>query len=122
QPAAPVFVLQPEGLDVYQGDNASFSATAIGTPNPTYQWRFNNANITGATSSAYTKTAVTTNDAGNYTVVASNTSGSVTSSVAVLTVLTSQATLSNPTVTNKTFKLTIAEVSGLTYIVQANTN
>src|SRR5260221_14248570 len=36
--------------------------------------------------------------------------------------LVSQATLSGPTVTNNTFKFTISQVSGLNYIVQANTN
>jgi len=44
------------------------------------------------------------------------------SATAVLTVLTSQATLSAPIVTNNTFQLTVAEVSGLQYIVQVNTN
>ncbi len=122
QPTTPIFVLQPQSQTVYQGSSVTFSSSAIGTPNPSYQWRFNNANIGGATGSSYTINPVNTNNAGNYTVVASNTSGSVTSVVAVLTVATSQATLSGSTVTNNTFKFTIGQVSGLNYIVQANTN
>jgi hypothetical protein len=100
----------------------TFTAQAVGNPNPGYQWRFNSANISGATSSSYTKTSLSTNDAGSYTVVATNTSGSVTSSVAMLTVLTSEATLSGPMVTNNTFQFTVSQVSGLNYIIQGNTN
>jgi hypothetical protein len=122
QPAAPDFLVQPQSQAIYHGNNVTFTASAIGTPNPTYQWRFNGANITGATSTSYSITGVQTTAAGNYTVVASNTSGSVTSAVATLTVLVSQATLGSSTVTNNTFKFTISQVSGLNYIVQANTN
>jgi len=122
QPAAPIFTTQPQSQTVYQANNVTFTAVAIGTPDPTYQWRSNSVNISGATSSNYTITGVQTNHAGNYTVVASNTSGSVTSQVAVLTVLTSQATLSGPLVTNNTFRFTISQVSGLNYIIQGNTN
>jgi hypothetical protein len=122
QPTAPIFVLQPQSQAIYQGSGVTFTSSAIGTPNPSYQWRFNSANIGGATGSSYTINPISTNNAGNYTVVASNTSGSVTSSVAVLTVLTSQATLSGSMATNNTFKFTIGQVSGLNYIVQANTN
>jgi len=122
QPAAPIFTAQPQSRTVYQGNNVTFSATAIGTPDPTYQWRSNTVNISGATSSSYTITSVQTNHAANYTVVASNASGSVTSQVAVLTVLTSQATLSGPVVTNNSFQMSVSQVSGLSYIIQGNTN
>lgn len=122
QPSAPIFTVQPQSQTVYQGNNVTFTANAIGTPDPTYQWRSTNVNISGATSSSYSITSVQTNHAANYTVVATNTSGSVTSVVAVLTVLTSEATLSGPIVTNNTFQLTVSLVSGLNYIIQANTN
>lgn len=122
QPAVPIFTTHPQSQTVYQGNNVTFTTLAIGTPNPSYQWRFNGGNIGGATSSGYSISGVQTNDAGNYTVVASNASGSVTSQVAVLTVLTSQATLTGPVVTNNTFKMTVSQVSGPDYIVQANTN
>lgn len=122
QPTALVIVTQPQSQTVYQGNNVTFTANAIGRPDPTYQWRFNGANISGATSSSYTITGVQTSHAGNYTVIASNSSGSVTSTVASLTVLTSQATLSGPVVTNNTFKFTVSQVSGLNYVIEANTN
>jgi hypothetical protein len=122
QPAAPIFTTHPQSQTVYQGNNVTFTSTAIGTPNPTYQWRSNSVNINGATSSSYTIVTVQTNHAANYTVVASNASGSVTSQVALLTVLTSQATLSGPAVTNNSFQMTVSQVSGLNYIIQGNTN
>jgi D-alanyl-D-alanine carboxypeptidase len=65
---------------------------------------------------------VVTNNAGGYSVVASNSSGSVTSAVAVLTVLVSQATLSSPAYTNGQFQMAVNQVSNLTYIILANTN
>ncbi len=122
QPTTPVFVTNPQSQTKYEGENVTFTSQAVGNPAASYQWRFNAANISGATSSSYTITGITTNNAGNYTVVATNTSGSVTSAVAVLTVLTSQGTLSGPLVTNNTFQFTVSQVSGLNYIIQANTN
>ncbi len=35
QPAAPVFTTQPQSQTVYQGQNVTFAASAIGTPTPT---------------------------------------------------------------------------------------
>jgi hypothetical protein len=122
QLAAPKFITQPQSQSLYQGNNVTFSASATGIPNPTYQWRFNGGGISGATATSYTINNVQTNATGNYDAVASNSSGSVTSLVAQLTVLVSQATLSSPIVTNNTFKMTISQVNGLSYIVQANTN
>jgi hypothetical protein len=122
QLAAPKFITQPQSQSLYQGNNVTFTASATGIPNPTYQWRFNGGGISGATATSYTINNVQTNATGNYDAVASNSSGSVTSLVAQLTVLVSQATLSSPIVTNNTFKMTISQVNGLSYIVQANTN
>ncbi len=122
QPAVPVFTLHPQSQAVYQGNNVTFTANAVGRPDPTYQWRLNSANISAATNSSYSITGFQTNHAGSYTAVASNSSGSVTSAVAVLTVLVSEATLNAPVVTNNTFQLTVSQVSGLNYIIQGNTN
>ena len=122
EPTTPVFTIQPQSQTKYQGQGVTFTATAIGSPSPSYQWQFNGSNISGATSSSYTISRISTNDAGNYSLVASNSYGSTTSATAALTVLTSQATLSAPTMTNDTFQLTVAQVSGLRYVVQANTN
>jgi N-acetyl-anhydromuramyl-L-alanine amidase AmpD len=86
-PIAPVMTSQPQSLTVTQAANATFSAAASGNPVPGYQWRFGGAAIAGATGAAYTRTNAQPGDAGSYSVVASNLTGGVTSSIVVLTVL-----------------------------------
>ncbi len=123
QPTPPMFTTDPLSQTKYAGDSVTFTSVAIGNPSPTYQWRFNGGNIPGAISSNYTISAVQTNNAGDYTVVASNTSGSVTSAVATLTVLTSAATFGSPIfTTNNAFLVTVLRETNLTYIIQASTN
>jgi len=80
----PSITTHPQSLTVTHGDPASFSVVATGAS--TYQWRKNGASIGGATGASYSIASVTTNDSGGYAVVASNTSGSVTSLTATLTV------------------------------------
>ncbi|MEO7677023.1 MAG: immunoglobulin domain-containing protein [Verrucomicrobiota bacterium] len=96
----PQFTTQPQSQTVFFGNNVFFSSASSANPAPTYQWRFNGTNINGATSANYGIGNVQTNHAGNYTVVASNNSGSATSMVATLTVLTSSVTSLTVTTTN----------------------
>ena len=83
---APVITAQPASLAAISGGNATFSVTAFGPAPLAYQWFFNNSSISGAMAASQTLTGVTTNIVGSYTVVISNIYGSVTSSVAFLTV------------------------------------
>jgi len=83
---APVITNQPQSITVPQGNPATFSVTATGTPPLSYQWRKNGVNINGATNSSYTIASVVPADQGNYSVVVSNSGGSVTSNDASLTV------------------------------------
>ena len=85
--SAPLITTQPTNRTVIAGTGTTFTATASGTPAPTYQWRKNGAAISGATNSSYTIASPVASDAGSYTVVATNSAGSVTSNVAVLTVI-----------------------------------
>lgn len=82
----PVITNPPQNLSVTVGDNASFTVGASGATPLSYQWRFNTVNISGATNASYTRTNAQLTDAGNYTVVITNVSGSITSGIAVLTV------------------------------------
>ena len=91
----PSIITQPQNKIVAAGQNASFSVVANGTATLSYQWRFNGTNLSGATSSALTVANAQTNNAGAYKVAVSNPYGSVTSSVAALTVLFP------PTITNQ---------------------
>jgi polygalacturonase/PKD repeat protein len=86
-PVAPVFVTQPASESAVLGTTASFSSYAVGTTPITYQWFSNSVSIFGATSSNLTLPNVQFVNAGTYTVVASNSIGTTTSSNAVLTVL-----------------------------------
>ena len=87
---APSISSQPQSITVSQGQDA-FQVTATGTAPLSYQWRFNGTNIGGAVTNTYTRVSAQPNDAGPYTVVVSNSSGSVTSNPALLTVVTQQS-------------------------------
>ena len=88
----PYCLTQPTNQTVTATSNAAFSVTVGGLPPFSYRWLFNGtnlpagANVSGVASNVLTLTAVSTNNAGSYKVVITNTSGSVTSSVATLTV------------------------------------
>lgn len=75
------------------GTTATFSVGVTGTAPFSYQWRRNGTNllnggsVSGVTTSNVTLSAVSTNDPANYTVVVANPAGSVTSVVAVLSVV-----------------------------------
>jgi sugar lactone lactonase YvrE len=83
-PAAPVITTQPTGLTVNAGASATFSVVATGAS--TYQWLLNGQAITGATGASYSVTPTTPADSSVYTVTASNSGGSTTSTNAVLRV------------------------------------
>ena len=84
---APSIIAQPVNQTVTAGQSATFSVTATGTAPLSYQWNKNGTAISGATSAAYTTPPTTTADSGaQFTVVVSNTSGSITSAAATLTV------------------------------------
>ena len=85
--ALPIITTGPATITCAVGYTATFSVTATGAL-LTYQWQKNGVSIAGATASilALTTSAQLT-DAGSYTVVVSNSVGSVTSDPAVLTVM-----------------------------------
>ncbi len=91
---APTFTTQPSSQSVAPGAAVMLSAAASGTPTPTYQWRKGGVNIAGATSSSFSIASVAASDAGDYTVVATNSQGSATSNIATLMITT--ATSSQP--------------------------
>jgi hypothetical protein len=83
----PAIVGQPADLAVNQGLDAAFAVSASSQSPMTYQWKFNGNDLAGATTSSLTVTNVQTGNAGSYSVIVSNTFGSIPSAGAVLTVL-----------------------------------
>lgn len=81
----PTITTQPLSQTVVQGNNATFTVVASGTPPLSYQWRFNEVKLWGATSANYTVLNAQPDSVGTYRIVISNGVGSVTSAVAVLT-------------------------------------
>ncbi len=81
---APVIVVQPIGASVLEGEEALFTVVASGYPEPTYQWQKNGADIAGATSQTYIIGTTLTEDEGLYSVIVSNSEGTITSSDAEL--------------------------------------
>jgi len=86
--APPKFIYEPVHLTVSAGSYASFNASAEGSPPPTYQWYRNGVAIRGAIYSNYSFEANSADQVGDYTVVATNSQGSVTSRVARLVIYT----------------------------------
>jgi hypothetical protein len=94
---APSIGAAPKSLIVTQGLAATFSVTASGTPAPTYEWRKDGQKINGATGVTFTIPSAQPSDEAGYTVVASNSAGSVTSSPpATLTVLVPPSITTQP--------------------------
>ncbi len=85
-PSAPAIVTPPASQTVAAGRDVSFTVAVTCPPSPAYQWRLNDVGLIGATNATLTLRNVQWSDAGNYTVVVTNTLGSVTSAVAVLTI------------------------------------
>lgn len=82
----PAIVTQPYGQTVVAGDSATFTVVAGGDQPLSYQWRFNSTNLVGGNTNSFTVTNVQTNNTGNYSVVVSNSYGSVTSATVVLAI------------------------------------
>jgi uncharacterized delta-60 repeat protein len=83
---SPAIGMQPQGLTVECGTSTNMSVAASGYPSPAYQWRLAGTNLIGATNAGYSF-AATLARAGGYTVVVTNSFGSVTSTVANATVV-----------------------------------
>ncbi len=84
---APAFTLQPSGVTVNPGVSVELSSVASGNPNPTFQWYKNGKLISGATSRLLDFASIQFTDTGDYTVVATNSAGSVTSQIAHIAVV-----------------------------------
>jgi hypothetical protein len=78
---------QPLGQVVLAGTNVNLMVAAVGVPPLSYQWKKNGGVQSSATQPNYTLSNVARVDAGTYSVVVSNATGSLQSSNAVVRVL-----------------------------------
>jgi hypothetical protein len=96
-PGTPNINVQPTNVSAIVTSNASFSVGVCG-PDLAYQWQWQLAGIdlAAGTNAVLTLSNVSTNDAGDYQVVITNSYGSITSVVATLTVLQPPVITSQP--------------------------
>jgi sugar lactone lactonase YvrE len=86
-PSPPSIAVPPASQPAVIGERVTFNMVVDGSEPLAYQWLFNGAPLAGQTNASLTLPSVTTNNAGNYTVVVASAYGCVTSSPpAVLTV------------------------------------
>ncbi len=85
--APPVITSQPQGQAVVVGNNAGFNVIATGTAPLRYQWRLDGTPLGGATNSSLTIVSAQPTNAGDYTVVITNSAGTLISAVAALAVV-----------------------------------
>jgi uncharacterized repeat protein (TIGR03803 family) len=123
--SAPQVTTQPANQTVAVGATVSFSVAVDAAPPRYYQWQKNNTNLPdigslfGATNRILTLTNVSVADGGSYTVIVSNSLGTVTSSNALLTVIASP--IATITQSNGIITLTWSANAGQTYQLQYTT-
>ncbi len=119
-PAPPSITQQPQDRTALAGQNLSFTVAATGS-GLGYQWITGNTSISGASSPVLGLTNVSAADAGPYAVIITNSLGSVTSSVATLTVALPpalQLEVTGPGIV----QWNANSVTGLNYVVESTTN
>jgi sugar lactone lactonase YvrE len=129
---APFIVNPPVSITNRVGSTAIFNVDADGTHGAlslfTFRWYKNATNYVGGSSSSFSTSAHFTfpvgsiNDAGSYSVVVSNSYGSVTSEVANLTVLLPPQSFSGQNANGGGVQLQFSGTPNYSYILQTATN
>lgn len=105
-PVPPSILTQPSGQTVEAGKSATFKVLASSTEPITYQWRKNGSNITGATGPTYSSPSLALGEDALYSVLITNTAGTINSNTAQLTVV---APLIPPAITSQPSNQTVFE-------------
>jgi hypothetical protein len=91
----PVFTQNPQSISNVVGTSAEFIASASGDQPISFLWLFNGNSVSGVTTNIVIN-PVTEANQGNYSVIASNAFGVVTSAVATLTILVPPSIVTQP--------------------------
>ena len=126
--SAPVITTNPPAArSLLAGQNSLLSVTVSGTPPFSYQWRDGGVNLAnggvygGVFSDTLTLTGATTNNSGNYTVVVTNTAGTITSTVSTVTIAMPPP-LATAVVSPGNFQINANTITDLNYVVLMATN
>ena len=119
---APNILTNPANQYVATGGTATLGVTATGIPEPAYQWLKNGTNVPGATSATLSIPGAVVADSGTYSVIVSNSAGSVTSSTATLTVNTAPVANNVPASTTVNTPLLLLAAKVLLYASDADSN
>jgi hypothetical protein len=114
---APTIATQPVSATVTAGTPATFSVVANGTAPLTYQWKKGTTAVSGATAATYLIGSAQAGDAASYTVVVTNSAGSITSTSATLTVDASPVV---PAITTQPQASTVTAGSSANFTVVAS--
>jgi hypothetical protein len=109
----PVILVQPVGATNFDGSTVTFSVAAAGTTTLNYQWLQDDVPLYGETGSTLTLANITDDDAGHYTVVVTNSVGSVTSTPALLVTVA-------PLITTQPTDLTVIQGQPASFSVSVN--
>jgi uncharacterized repeat protein (TIGR01451 family) len=115
---APAIIAQPNSQTAIVGTNVTFQVAATGTAPLSFQWAFDGTNLAGATTNTLLLTNVEAAQAGSYAVVVTNLAGSVTSSVAGLTVLPSGTIINISVSIGAKVSISFASRAGLNYVLE----
>ena len=107
----PVITNQPAGQSVVVGNNATFTVGVTGDAPLSYQWYFDGTNAVGLNTNVLALVNVGGTNAGSYSVVVTNLSGSATSAPALL------AVGYPPVITNQPVGVTIMAGSNAVFTV-----
>lgn len=111
----PIITGQPLSASGIDGDSFSLAVSANAFPSPSYQWQKDTGtwtDISGATSSAFTKSGALSSDSGEYRCQVTNSRGTTTSSTSTVVIhavvaITGQPTGVSATVGDPAFALTV---------------
>jgi len=119
---APGISVPPASQTVNAGDSVAFNVTATGTAPLSYQWRFNNSDLSGQNGRTLNLSNAQSTNEGSYSVMVTNLAGNILSPPAFLSVLI-QPILSQPGILpGGNFQMRLQGNTNRNYDIQISSN